>query len=205
VPDHCSCGAELPPDARFCHKCGKPQRADDVPEERPVVAAAAPPQPAIGFHNSLAVRIGLMTALVASVFNVVLFIGCPLWLVSAGFLGAYLYQRRSGAALTVGGGARIGWISGVFSYLIFAVLATIAMVSEISSGRFFERLKDMPFFGDSVDQMIELFRNPVYLAINLLVSLLLMFVLFAVFSVTGGALGAKMLSRTSNSSAAGTS
>ena len=25
VPEFCTCGAQLPPDARFCHKCGKPQ------------------------------------------------------------------------------------------------------------------------------------------------------------------------------------
>ena len=25
VPEYCTCGAQLPPDARFCHKCGKPQ------------------------------------------------------------------------------------------------------------------------------------------------------------------------------------
>ena len=25
VLEFCTCGAQLPPDARFCHKCGKPQ------------------------------------------------------------------------------------------------------------------------------------------------------------------------------------
>src|ERR1700751_3927993 len=26
----CTCGAQLPDDARFCHRCGKPQFEDDI-------------------------------------------------------------------------------------------------------------------------------------------------------------------------------
>ena len=32
MADFCTCGAELPPDALFCHKCGKPQREIVEPE-----------------------------------------------------------------------------------------------------------------------------------------------------------------------------
>ena len=48
MPDFCTCGAELPPDARFCHRCGKPQREEVIPEtaERRVeIAAAVAPVP----------------------------------------------------------------------------------------------------------------------------------------------------------------
>ena len=41
MPEFCSCGAQLPPDALFCHKCGKPQR--DIVE----------PDPAMGRHNAV--------------------------------------------------------------------------------------------------------------------------------------------------------
>src|SRR5579872_904608 len=67
VPDVCTCGATLPPDARFCHKCGKPQREEDVQvEEQPIIVAAPPPPvaaepPPISFRNRLALRVGLMT------------------------------------------------------------------------------------------------------------------------------------------------
>src|ERR1044071_8323555 len=66
VPEFCTCGARLPEDARFCHKCGKPQRDEPlmVEEARPpppfprdVPVVLAPP---IGFHNGPAVRIGLL-------------------------------------------------------------------------------------------------------------------------------------------------
>ena len=33
MPEFCTCGAELPPDSRFCHKCGKPQREEIAVEE----------------------------------------------------------------------------------------------------------------------------------------------------------------------------
>src|SRR5712671_1156966 len=68
VPDVCTCGAKLPPDARFCHKCGKPQRDEPViveeaesPPPLPFSELPAPPAPArISFHNLLAVRVALM-------------------------------------------------------------------------------------------------------------------------------------------------
>jgi len=43
MPDNCTCGAELPPDSLFCHKCGKPQREirGDGAGKRPPPGAAA--------------------------------------------------------------------------------------------------------------------------------------------------------------------
>ncbi len=38
MPDFCTCGAQLPLDALFCHKCGKPQR--DVIEPEPEIESA---------------------------------------------------------------------------------------------------------------------------------------------------------------------
>ena len=72
MPEFCTCGAQLPPDALFCHKCGKPQRDIVTPEIEPntypaaVEASVAPPPPAprlqplpLNFHNPIAVRIAL--------------------------------------------------------------------------------------------------------------------------------------------------
>jgi predicted amidophosphoribosyltransferase len=44
MPEFCTCGAELPPDARFCHRCGKPQREEIEPE---TVAPIPPGTPAV--------------------------------------------------------------------------------------------------------------------------------------------------------------
>src|ERR1700693_5429178 len=82
VPEFCTCGAQLPPDARFCHKCGKPQY--DYPgveqSETPpplIEVASVPPAPPvqvsgeISFHNRLAVRVGLISAVAAVLVSVV--------------------------------------------------------------------------------------------------------------------------------------
>ena len=70
MPEFCSCGTELAPDALFCHKCGKPQRDLVVPE--PAVEAERsrflPPRDVLrealplNFRNGAAVRIALLVA-----------------------------------------------------------------------------------------------------------------------------------------------
>ena len=67
MPEFCTCGAQLPPDALFCHKCGKPQRELIAPEFHvPEHAEFAPPPAApplspealpMNFRNPVALRI----------------------------------------------------------------------------------------------------------------------------------------------------
>ena len=47
MPDSCTCGAQLPPDALFCHKCGKPQRDLVTPDDPPEPVSAPAPQEAV--------------------------------------------------------------------------------------------------------------------------------------------------------------
>ena len=120
MPEFCTCGAELPPDARFCHRCGKPQREEIVPEtveppeNAPALVTGAPPRPAtapipqarpprVNFHNNTAVRIGLLmagsgVAAERACLPWSLGSGGPGDLVDdrAGFLSVYIYRRRTG-------------------------------------------------------------------------------------------------------------
>src|SRR5205823_4682932 len=96
VAERCTCGAQLPPDARFCHKCGKPQY--DYPGlETGLVAQPPPPPPPpeISFRNGTAVRIGFLAALIAFIIFVIpLPFPFPRLLIAflaAGFLAVYLY------------------------------------------------------------------------------------------------------------------
>jgi hypothetical protein len=203
VGEFCTCGAELPPDARFCHKCGKPQREEPVFEE-----VAAPPPPSsfvpaaaiahrIDFHNGMAVRVAFFSALLASFFNVLALPASPLWLAASAFLCVWLYMRRAGESLTVRAGARMGWIMGLFSFVILTVVVTIGFVGVVNSGEFQkmmnEQFSNMALPETATARMTEMMQSPGVLAITLLLSLFILFVISIAFSVAGGALGAKLL------------
>src|SRR5580693_2131548 len=157
MADYCTCGAELPPDSRFCHKCGKPQREEIVVEQplappplsfvAPIAPVAMPLTPS--FHNPIAVRVGLFVASIAALLCVLLPFGCVIWLPSAGFIAVYLYSRRTGQSLSVRSGARMGWIAGIMSFAIFTVVFTVGIVAIANqpgglSAAFREALRSRP-------------------------------------------------------------
>lgn len=205
MPDFCTCGAQLPEDARFCHKCGKPQRDEPllVEEQPEVVIAPLPPPPAepppISFRNPAAVRVALatgvpvvlLTGLLSAVAGA-LTIVVPL---AGGFFAVYLYRRRTGERITVLAGARLGWISGIVVFAILTVLLTV-MVLMLSQPDFVQSMRDQMAKMSSVSQEdltkgIELLRTPSGLGLALLDA----FVTYTLLTALGGAVGAKFLNR----------
>lgn len=210
VPEYCTCGAQLPPDARFCHKCGKPQYdympAVEEAEPEPVVQPPLPElQPLrlsadIGFHNGLAVRIGFIAAmgavLIAMLPVPLPFVRLPLAFVAAGFLAVFLYSRRTGQTLSIRSGARIGWITGVFSFTLITVLFTVSMVALSSQGGLEKQFRDQfPPNDARADMVLKYFSNPAMIAGLVVLYLILFFVVFTALPIIGGALGAKVLTK----------
>lgn len=206
VPDFCTCGAQLPPDARFCHKCGKPQ-GELFPEEPeveaqpvPVVVPAPPPAPEIGFSNGTAVRVGFLAALVAVLLGIVPLpfplLRLMIVFIAAGFLAVYLYMRRTGQRLTLRGGARMGWITGIFSFTIFTVQLTAGVLATSSEGGFAAALKQaLPPNDARTSQALQLLQEPAALGFIMVVMLIFLFVFLTVLPTLGGLLGAKLLAR----------
>ena len=204
VPERCSCGAVLPPDAMFCHKCGKPQREQYAPVEvqppppPPLLAPVAPPP--IGFHNGTAVRIALLAGIL-SILVLMLTGQLPLprtfvliWMIATGFLAVFLYRRRTGQRLSALSGAHLGWICGIFGFVIATIMLTAMAValsepSVVSAVR--DQMKDRGISDGDVNQFIDVLRTPV----GVISALFMCFLVFTVLPAFGGLIGAKFLDR----------
>lgn len=208
MPEFCSCGTELPPDARFCHRCGKPQREEVIPETigppAPLPPVAGPPAslPGVSFHNPVAVRIGLTMASAAALLTwlPLISLGFAIWWIAAGFFSVYLYHRRTGELLTVSGGIRMGWVTGVLTFVIMTVLFTATLVPLAMNsgglGAFYQQqLRNMQWNEANLQQAMKMLSSPAGLATGILSSLLFFFAIITLFCTAGGALGAKVVGR----------
>ncbi len=212
MPDFCTCGAELPPDARFCHKCGKPQgevfevepsSQSAAPEsELPAVSETAPqaaPRRELNFHNPVAVRVGLSMACAATLLSSMPVIGwfSIIWWTSAGFCAVYLYRRRTGEPLTVRKGLRMGWITGVFTFAMMTVLFTLGAAAQRGglAALFQQQLQNLPSGYPNIEEMRQLLQTPAGLAAITLFGLAASFAITTSLCTAGGALGAKIVGR----------
>jgi len=154
----------------------------------------------IGFHNGPAVRIALSMGLLAfmcllvagqlALPQVLIFV----WLTAAGFLAVFLYRRSTGQRLSVMNGARLGWISGIFGFVIVTILLALVAValsepSVVVALR--EQVKTRGLPEANLDQMIAALHSP--LGVTQAVGLF--FLLFTVLPAAGGAVGAMFLDR----------
>jgi hypothetical protein len=209
VESRCTCGVVTVDGALFCHKCGRPlfeqpaEPPESVPQAAPRAAIEAP-LAEISFRNAVAVRVGFLVAgLAIFTTNLTALLGSiPLQFLSfialsmaSGYLAVWLYRRRTGQQLSVKGGAQLGWITGVLSFLIVVVILalTIALVG-------FEQLeaafRDPAVSGNIAPAELErLLNNPAALATALVFTLVVIFGAYTVAASVGGAVGAKLLDR----------
>jgi zinc ribbon protein len=203
MPELCSCGAQLPPDARFCHKCGKPLFEEArVPEVEELPRETPPPAPApLNFHNPIAVRVGFTVASLAALLTWLPFVslGFVVWWTGAGFLAVYLYRRRTGQLLTVSSGLRIGWMTGILTFMIMVVLLTVTLLPLALSGSlaaaFQQQLRSMPSNDPAVREAMRVFQSGAGIAAMVVFALGVIFAFVTLFASAGGALGAKIVGR----------
>jgi hypothetical protein len=205
MPEFCTCGAQLPPDALFCHKCGKPQR--EIVEVEPAQAQPALAQPAfvesaplpsvqppLSFRDRVAVRTALVVALAATLVGfLVPFLN---WL-AAGFFAVLLYRRKTRRLVDVSAGVRLGWITGIVMFPIWAVAFALP---EALSGRlgteFQEQIRSHPAPDPAVQhQLVQFLQTGLGVSVVLLFILMIMFLVMLGLSMAGGALGAKVAGR----------
>ena len=201
VPEYCTCGAQLPPDSRFCHKCGKPQTHEALVES---IEAELPPPPTpvletlprqieISFRNPLAVRIALFLSVITFGFTLMLSNFVPVWMVAAGIAAVYLYKRRTGEPLNAQSGARLGWITGVFMFVIAIGLFTVLALALTDSNFVDALMTQMKAKGseETARQFIEAFRSPIEVAKAIAGT----FVFCGLLPMIGGLLGSMLVRR----------
>lgn len=196
----CTCGAILPEDARFCHKCGKPQFDEDIerlaaqeagpPAQQSVLPA--PPAPArIGFGNSRAVLVTMATAACSLVLlcaaAVIAPILGPLILCLAGFMAVRFYKRRTPEPVSPGGGAFLGLMTGLWLFLVLAICAAVTSI-YISSPDGREMLRaSMP----KVPEVAKMLDNPHQFLMGILMGLIPTFFIATISAAFGGLLAAR--------------
>jgi len=195
--EFCSCGAQLPPDSLFCNKCGKPQRDVVAPEPEPESdPALLPPPPApvavapppLNFHNLVAIKIAFMMAVLATLMSFLPYVN---WL-AAGFFAALMYRRRTGYLLNLESGLRLGWMTGMLMFVIIMVIFTASMALISAAGG----LSALPAeVKAAVDPRVQEMFKTLQSAPAVAQFLVMLFVFITLFSMAGGALGAKLSSR----------
>lgn len=197
----CSCGAITPVDARFCPRCGRPLGA--VPDNEAEVLLPVPPAntsadpSSIGFGSSQVLRSTLLASVVAVVLSNLLGTLFFIWYPGAGFLSVYTYRRRTGLTPTGPDGAKLGLLTGIFTYVITLATLVLVFLMPREDGNFVEAIRreiiTYPAQEEFKQQMLELLHDPSALAVLLLIYLVIFFLLVVGLMVTGGVIGTKIL------------
>lgn len=178
---------------------------EETPAPPPAVEVLQPPPipmapdvKPIGFSNGPAVRVGLVTGILGFLVTMLLGqLGVPfavIWLLAVGGISVALYRRSTGQRLSMRSGAHLGWIAGIFGFLLVTILLAVfaVMMSEPSvSSAMRDQLKARGMPEASVNQIVDLFRSPS----GIFSALLSSFLLFTVLPAFGGAIGAKFFSK----------
>jgi hypothetical protein len=149
----------------------------------------------VSFANPAVLRVAFGAAALSILLDSIPFVGFLfiIWSMGAGFMAVWMYRKRTGKPLSVGSGAKLGWITGVFTFLILTVMLTAGVV--LSGGKWTEdyrqTLTAMGAHDPNYQQVLRAFENPATFATVIFFALFLFFVLLSLASVAGGALGAR--------------
>lgn len=157
---------------------------------RPVVSEPVP----IGFHNKAAVRVAMLTGVLGFCLSIPTGTFALVFMAACGFFAVYWYRKRTGQQLSPLSGAHLGWITGLFGFLMAAVLVTIAALAlsqpEVVSAMK-EQWKATSRPESDLTQIIETLSTPA----KLVGLLSLSFLSFTILPAAGGAMGAYFLNR----------
>lgn len=205
----------------FCSHCGAPQIRVSMPEPAPVehadevrhgLLAGALGAPANASVSAGALRLPVqwsramppcaLAALIAAVVMSTGLVALPVAVLGAGFLAVAFYLRRiPGTAVSAKEGARLGALSGLLCFGMWAILEALA-VAVLHKGP--EIRKAML---DAVEQQaarysepqfqasVEFMRSPAGLTVMMIGTLILAFLACVILASIGGALAGAFFGR----------
>ena len=113
----------------------------------------------------------------------------PLVLCGAGFIAVRVYNGRAVQPLTAAGGARLGWMTGFWMFLAFAVMCAVTALA-VNSPEIWEQAKSMSAQFPQAAKLALL--SPHDFLMQLVVEVPLFFFLVTLLPGLGGILGAKL-------------
>jgi uncharacterized membrane protein YeaQ/YmgE (transglycosylase-associated protein family) len=121
---------------------------------------------------------------------------CCLWVMSGGFVAAYLLQQSQSAPITPADGALTGFLAGIVGAFIYLVLSVpidlvLGPMEREMIRRLVENMGGAQGFRDYADRA-ELVAAP----IRIVLGFILMLFLGAIFSTIGGLIGAMAFRKT---------
>jgi hypothetical protein len=156
----------------------------------------------------LAWKGALLAGAVAAVLTAVpiVALGCCLWMLGAGALSVMLYQKRvPGATVTPGMGMKLGALAGVFGFVINAMVTITSFLMFRGNADFRRAMQEEmekslsrnpdPKVQQMMQQVMGFMSSPQGIATLMVATLLVLAVMFLLFTAAGGALGASMFAR----------
>ena len=214
------CQASIDESLPFCPHCGAPQIRVTAPDEGvapsadspaahvlpPAWTISAPGYRPQAIQWELAWKGAFLSGLAAAVLSAapVLGLGCCLWLLGAGALAVWLYQRRiPGAVVTPGMGMRIGAVSGVIGFVLTALWSVFRFARDSGEARtaMAQQMEKSiaaqpdPRAQELLRQFMNTLNTPGGLAGFFVLVMAITAIFFVLFSAAGGALGASMFAR----------
>jgi hypothetical protein len=117
---------------------------------------------------------------------------CCAWLVTGGLVAAYMLQSGTLQPITMGDGALVGLLAGLFGAVVNLI---VSVPMNIFTGPFQQRLfqrlaESQPDLPDNVRQMVDSIGIGAVSVAGTIMAFFMMLILGAVFSSLGGLLGA---------------
>ena len=202
------CGTLVEDGAPFCPKCNAPQIRVNAPLTPGTPDDAQPPAQPVPLaparlHSPATLPAALIAGVTMGILSMlpVVSAGCCLWMILGGILAVNLYQKRAPGLVTGGMGARLGALSGLFGFVVYAIgfVGEVFLFGKAANIReqMMKALQDAAAKNSdpNAQDIARRMATPEGITMIIVIGLLAFLVGFLVFSSIGGTIGAAIFGK----------